>query len=83
MLRDNPPPPHATHLTSAFGPAVFAKASAANETRLRAALKGLVDALVSPNVADAELHQLFMGTPGSGEIIPALIKARRALGIKP
>lgn len=43
------------------------------------ALRGLLDALVSPHCADAELPALFAGIPGGGDIVPAIIAARRAL----
>lgn len=43
------------------------------------ALRALVDALVSPGVSPEEIPALYRGVPGAGDIVPALVSARRAL----
>jgi hypothetical protein len=48
-------------------------------TNAHKALRGLLDALVSPHCPDAHLPALFAGIPGGGDIALAIIAARRAL----
>jgi hypothetical protein len=43
------------------------------------ALRGLLDALVSPDCTDAELPAVFTNVAGGGDIVPAIIAARKAL----
>jgi hypothetical protein len=50
-----------------------------HDREIRIALEKLVSALVSPECPDAHIPALFAGKPGSGDIIPALLHARKVM----